>query len=84
MARSHHRKKHKTQLKQFKHSHDTTATSPRSRTKASSVFAVVGSLAGFAISYFATRGALMWVALGILAGAAIGYYIGRSVDAEKG
>ena len=83
MARSHHRKNHKEHLKQFKHSHDTATSASKARTKASSVFTIAGALVGFAVSYFATQGSIIWVAVGLLTGAGIGYMIGKKVDAEK-
>ena len=83
MARSHHRKKHKTHLKQFKHSHDTSVTSPKNKAKAVSVFTIAGALTGFAISYFATQGGILWVVVGLLGGGAVGYLIGRKIDGEE-
>ena len=82
MARSHHRKKHKTQLRQFRHSHDTSVTPPGSKARAVSVFTIAGALTGFAIGYFATQGSLLWLLVGLLAGGAAGYLIGRKVDGE--
>jgi len=80
MARSHHRKKHKSHLRQFRHSHDITGTTSNAKTKASSVFSIAGALAGFAVSYFATQGSWAWVAGGLVIGAAAGYLIGKSID----
>ncbi len=80
MARSHHRKKHKEHLRQFKQSNDTNTTTARSKTKASSVFAIAGALVGFAVGYFATQGTILWVAVGTFAGALAGYFIGRKID----
>jgi len=80
MARSHHRKKHKAHLRQFRHANDITGTASNAKTKASSVFAIAGALAGFAISYFATQGSWPWVAGGLAVGAAIGYFIGKTID----
>jgi F0F1-type ATP synthase assembly protein I len=80
MARSHHRKKHKTHLRQFRHSHDTSVSSPRSKARAVSVFTIAGALTGFAIGYFATQGTVLWVVVGLLLGGAAGYLIGRKVD----
>jgi hypothetical protein len=82
MARSHHRKKHKAHLKQFRQSHDTSVSTPRSKGRAISVFTVAGALTGFAIGYFATQGSILWVVVGLLAGGAAGYLIGRKVDGE--
>lgn len=81
MARSHHRKKHKAHLKQFKHSHDTTV-SPNAKGKSMPIFVIGSALAGFAISYFASNGSPIWMALATLAGGAAGYFIGGKMDKE--
>ncbi len=83
MARSHHRKKHKAHLKQFKQSHDSTASSPRTRGKVTAIFTLLGAATGFAIGYFATAGNVIWIAAGVVAGAAAGYYAGHKIDSEK-
>ncbi|MBL7746345.1 MAG: hypothetical protein JNM19_02860 [Chitinophagaceae bacterium] len=83
MARSHHRKKHKEHLRQFKHSHDTTAVSPAAKSRAAVVFGILGALVGIAVGYFATHGDLVWVAAGLITGGVIGYAIGRQVDNAK-
>lgn len=81
MARSHHRKKHKEHLRQFKNKAETTWVTPRS--KASNVFAVVGAVVGAAISFFSTEGSLPWIAGGLVAGTVAGWLIGRKVDASS-
>lgn len=78
MARSHHRKKHKEQLRQFKHKVETTWSTPKS--KAANVFALVGAIVGLAVSYFSTGGSLLWIAIGLIAGGLAGYLIGRKID----
>ena len=78
MARSHHRKKHKEQLRQFKHKEETTWSTPKS--KAANVFAVVGAIVGLAVSYFSTAGSILWISVGLIAGGIAGYLIGRKVD----
>lgn len=83
MARPHHRKKHKTHVRQFRQSHDTKVSSPRNSAKAISVFTIAGALAGFAIGYFATQGSLLWLVAGTLAGGALGYFIGKRIDGEE-
>ncbi len=82
MARPHHRKKHRTHVRQFRKSHDTKVNSPKNSTKAISVFTIAGALTGFAIGYFATQGTMLWVILGLLAGGAAGYLIGKRIDKE--
>jgi hypothetical protein len=81
MARSHHRKKHKAHLQQFKHSHDTVA--PKTKGKAAYVFLIIGAIVGLLIGYFASDTAVGWMGIGLLAGAAAGYFIGRRIDSGK-
>ncbi len=85
MARSHHRKKHKQHLQQFRQSHDTNVSKAVSKAKASAtwIFTIAGVVLGFAVSYFATSGSLLWMAVGSLAGATTGYFIGKKIDAGK-
>ncbi len=82
MARSHHRKKHKQHLQQFKHSQDIAADTRKSKSSATWVFGIAGAILGFAVSYFAS-GALIWVAAGLIAGCMAGYLIGRKIDSDK-
>lgn len=83
MARPHHRKKHKSHLRQFRHTHDTSVSSGGLKGKAVSVFTIAGAIAGLAIGYFATQGTMLWVVVGLLAGGAAGYFIGRRMDADE-
>ena len=81
MARSHHRKKHKEHLRQFKHSHDGSTTSERKATsKAVVIFGILGALIGFAVGYFGSNDSLVWSGIGMVVGAITGYYLGRNVD----
>jgi len=84
MARSHHRKKHKQSLKQFKSAHDTAsaATASRNRVSGKWMFAVAGLIVGLAIGYFAS-GEMIWVAVGAAGGATIGYLIGKKIDDDR-
>ena len=82
MARSHHRKKHKEHLRQFKHSQETTA-SATGKNKTTGIFTLIGAATGFAVGYFATQGAILWICIGTLAGGAAGFYIGRKIDNGK-
>ena len=81
MARSHHRKKHKEHLRQFKHKGETVTHTPKS--KASGIFTVGGAIIGLAVSYFVTEASYLWMAIGTVAGGALGYLIGRRVDADN-
>ncbi|HUM97757.1 MAG TPA: hypothetical protein PK275_07855 [Chitinophagaceae bacterium] len=84
MARSHHRKKHKTHLQSFKHSHDTSVSqATKNKSSAKIVFALGGAVAGFVASYFAADGSTLWMTIATLAGAVSGYYIGKKVDGGK-
>ena len=82
MARSHHRKKHKEHLRQFKHSQETVAGAS-GKSKTVGIFTIIGAATGFAVGYFATQGVILWISIGILAGAAAGFYIGRRIDSDK-
>lgn len=81
MARSHHRKKHKSHLQQFRQSHEKSSSSS-ARAGAISVFTIAGALLGLAIGYFATEGTMLWIVVGLLAGGALGYLIGNRVDQQ--
>lgn len=83
MARSHHRKKHKEHLRQFRHSHDGNTSTGTPKTKATVIFAVMGGLLGFAVGYFGSSGSLLWMAAGLIIGAVAGYYLGRNIDRGK-
>lgn len=80
MARTHHRKKHKTQVQQFKKDH-SQSTSALKRSSSFPVFTIIAGLLGAIVAYIATNGTLMWVGVGLVAGALAGYLIGRRVDA---
>lgn len=83
MARSHHRKKHKAHVQQFRQSHDTTGIPGKTAGGRSiSVFTIAGAALGFAIGYFATQGTMLWLVVGLLAGGALGYVIGRKIDSD--
>jgi len=81
MARSHHRKKHKEHLRQFKHRGETV--SAKQKSKASGIFTVAGAIIGLAVSYFATDASYIWMAVGTVAGGLAGYFIGRKVDQDS-
>ncbi|MBE2231770.1 MAG: AtpZ/AtpI family protein [Chitinophagaceae bacterium] len=82
MARSHHRKKHREHVRQFRQTHDTSTAEGRSG-KAVNIFMIAGALAGFAIGYFASGAEPLWMATGLLLGAAGGYLAGRKIDEGK-
>jgi|GEM_PF-506619 len=89
MARSHHRKKHKEHVRQYRNTKDECqyrntkdelVTEPKGKTFA--VFTVIGVLTGMAIGYFATESSLLWMGVGAVAVGIIGYYIGRKIDGD--
>ncbi len=82
MARSHHRKKHKEHLRQFRNSQDT-AGPKTGKGKTVGLFTAIGAAVGFAVSYFAAQGSAIWICAAIIAGAFIGYYIGHKIDTQK-
>lgn len=85
MARSHHRKKHKEHVRQFKQVHDTSVSTVTDKSKSSAtwVFGIAGLIVGFAIGYFASSGEMIWMVVGTVAGIGLGYFIGRKIDNEK-
>jgi hypothetical protein len=80
MARSHHRKKHKEHVRQYRHTKVELETAPKGKTFA--VFTVIGVLTGMAIGYFATESSYIWMGTGAVAVGIIGYYIGRKIDGD--
>jgi hypothetical protein len=84
MARTHHRKKHKEHLRQFKQDHENASLpSFSNKGKSTTLFTVIGAITGIAISYFAAGSAILWLALGLIAGGIAGYYIGYKIDTDK-
>jgi hypothetical protein len=83
MARSHHRKKHKQHLQQFKHSQDTASDAPKSKSSATWVFGIAGVILGFAVGFFASDGMIIWMVAGLVAGGIAGYFMGRRIDSQK-
>lgn len=83
MARSHHRKKHKQHLRQFRHSQEGTSSSDIPKTRAAVIFTLIGGLLGFAVGYFGSNGSLLWMAGGMIVGAVAGYYMGKNIDRGK-
>ena len=81
MARSHHRKKHKQHVQQFKHRGDFTVS--KRKGKASYTFLIIGVIVGFLIGYFASNGMAGWMTVGLLTGGALGFFVGNRVDAAK-
>lgn len=80
MARSHHRKKHREHVKQFRHSHDTAVSSAGSNGKAITIVMIIGALVGFAVAFFASGGVLLWMTVGLILGAIGGYFAGKKID----
>lgn len=83
MARTHHRKKHKEHLRQFKQDHENASSSSAIKGKSTKLFTIIGAITGIAISYFAAGAAIVWLAIGLVIGGIIGYYIGYKIDTDK-
>jgi hypothetical protein len=81
MARSHHRKKHKSHVRQFRRQQGSDSGAFK-RSSTFPVFTIIGGLLGTVVGYIATSGEILWVAAGLIAGAAAGYFLGRKVDAD--
>jgi uncharacterized membrane protein YfcA len=80
MARPHHRKKHKAHVRQYKNHNENIKAVPAAKTKASSLFAIVGALTGGAVGYFASQGSWIWIFAGLLLGTITGYLLGKKLD----
>lgn len=78
MARSHHRKKHKAHVQQFRHRGDVVEHPVKGNTAIT--FLIIGAIVGFLICYFVTEGTLIWSLAGLLTGALAGFLLGRSID----
>lgn len=77
MARSHHRKKHRQQLRSYQQGRDISEKSKR--VKVTGLFTIIGTFLGIGIGYFATGAALPMIITAVI-GTAVGYYIGRKMD----
>ena len=84
MARTHHRKKHKEHVRQFKQDHESAnSTSSTSKSKTTNLFTFIGAATGLGICYYAAGTDFLWLAVGLVAGGVIGFYIGRKIDNDK-
>lgn len=81
MARSHHRKAHKTNLRKYQHTQEGIDKVSR-KSKVTGTFTVIGAIVGAAVGYFATDGVPLWIGIVAVAGAAAGWGIGRLMDKE--
>ena len=82
MARSHHRKKHKEHLKQFRDHSETAGKSTRGSTVVT--LTIAGILAGLGIGYIATEGNLIWMGAGMVVMGIAGYFLGHKIDGDLG
>ena len=82
MARSHHRKKHKEHLRQYQH-HQEGVSSVSKKRKVTGTIAVIGTILGVAVGYFATDGVITWIAFGAVIGGLAGWLVGRYLDKES-
>ncbi len=81
MARSHHRKKHRSHVQQYKQNRQAAGEKPKS--SGSRVFLVTGAVLGLAIGYIASTGTIPWVIAGLFIGAAAGYWAGKKIDSSR-
>lgn len=79
MARSSHRRKHKTHVQQFKKDRSQKSGIFK-RSSTFPVFTIVGGLLGLAVGYIATDGTLLGISIGTVIGAISGYLLGRKID----
>ncbi len=79
MARSHHRKKHKSHVRQFKKER-TQDSGNIKRIKTFPVFTIVGGLLGLIVGYIATDGSIPGISIGLVVGAVAGFLLGRQID----
>lgn len=79
MGKSHHRKKHKTQLRQYQQSNEGNLSKAKRR-KVSGTIAVIGAIVGMSVGYFTTNGVPIWIAIGAVVGGISGFLIGRFLD----
>ncbi len=81
MARSHHRKKHKSHVQQFKKERSNSSGIFK-RSSTFPVFTIVGGLLGLIVGYIATDGSLLGISIGLVVGTLGGYLLGRNIDAS--
>lgn len=83
MARSHHRKKHKAHLRQYRNTNEELDVISR-KTSVTGTITVIGGIVGAAVGYFTTDGVMTWIIAGGIAGLAAGFFIGRYIDRDPG
>ena len=79
MPQSHHRREHKSHIRNYhKEHHGLKSNSKHTKSGNSALlFVIMGTIAGLGISYFASEGSMYWVLIGALAGAVGGYFLAR-------
>jgi hypothetical protein len=80
MALTHHRKKHRSHVRQFRSA--GAGSSSAARGNARSIFAIAGGITGLAVGYFSTSGSIVGILTGLFLGAGVGFYIGKGIDRE--
>ena len=82
MARSHHRKAHKSHLKQYQQTHEGGMAKAR-RAKATGPLVVIGVILGLALGYFGA-GTTLWIAGSAIIGGILGFMVGKYLDKNMG
>ena len=82
MPASHHRKKHKEHLKQFRHTNDVTTPVSKERGNTTIIFTIIGILFGLAVGYFGGLSIYLLLIVAVI-GAIAGYLIGKKMDSVK-
>ncbi len=82
MPTSHHRKKHKEHLRQFRHTSDVSTTPRKARGNSVAIFTFIGAAFGLAVGYFGGLSVYLIIAA-IFIGGIAGYFIGKKIDSGK-
>ena len=83
MPASHHRKKHKEHLRQFRHTSNVTSSSRKSNAKnATALFTFIGAAFGLAVGFFGGTSFSITIAA-IFIGSIAGYFIGKKINSGK-
>ena len=82
MPTSHHRKKHKEHLRQFRQTSDVNSPSAKGKGNTGAICTFIGAAFGLAVGYFG-GGSIYLIIAGIVIGGIAGFYIGKQIDSGK-